>query len=627
MRLFDRVVVATAPNEVQLPITIIAIDEESLQQLGQWPWPRSAHARLLEKLREAEAAIVVFDVVFAEPSADPKQDAAFAAAIRGFGPVVLAANLEYRETSLLRQWVRTDPLPLFVEAGAGAGLASIRTDGDGVVRAVPLSQGALWLETIGRFDRARPGIVRHLSAAEGDRIRYLGPPGTFPTYSYYRMLEPEKYLSANWKEVLRDNIVLVGRTLRVTSDLKAVESDAFFTPFLAKTGQMMPGVEVHANVIANMITGEKLHEAPREASIALVVVAAVLCAIVMRAWLPLVSAAWAIMMLTALVALDVWLFQMRRMWIPPGAAAATIAFAYAGFGIRGFLAEQARRRELRQAFSQYVSPEIVAAIVRSPEMLRLGGERRELVLLFTDLEGFTSLSEQLPPEQVATILNRHLSDMTDVVLEHGGTVDKFVGDAVMAFWGAPTLHRDSAWRAVRAAIAMQARMEAMRAESRSPLEKGIRMRIGVHRGEAIVGNFGGARRFDYTAIGDNVNLAARIEGVNKAYGTGLLVSGEVASALGDTIRLRPVDSVRVKGRRSAVDLFTPCDDPALVERTAAALAAYRQGDWDAALREWRAIASAYPEDTLARTFLERLVQWQSTGWPAPWDGVTTLETK
>jgi adenylate cyclase len=623
------VVVATAPGEVSLPITIIAVDEESMESMQKaWPWPRSTHARLLEQLKEAGAALVAFDIVFAEPSADPREDAAFAKAIRDFGgPVILAANLEYRETAFVRQWVRTDPLPALIDAGATTGLASIKTDPDGVVRNVPLSQGAFWLEVIGRFDRARPGLVRHLSASEGDRIRYLGPPQTFTTLPYFRVLDPDKHLSPNWRDVLRDNIVLVGRSLKATADLRAVEADAFFTPFFAKTSQLMPGVEIHANVIANMATGEALHEAPREASVLLVLAATLLGGLAMFRWRPLTSAGAVIAIAAAIAALGAWLFHSRRLWIPPGAAAATLAFAYAGFGIRAFVAEQARRRELRRAFAQYVSPALVAEIVADPLRLKLGGDRREITMLFTDLAGFTSISERLRPEEVARLLNRHLSEMTDIVMSRGGTLDKFIGDAVMAFWGAPMADPEHSLHAVQAAIEMQSRMAALRADASGGAERELRMRIGLHRGECIVGNFGGTHRFDYTAVGDNVNLASRLEGVNRMYGTDILVSGEVAQALGGAVRLRPVDSVRVKGRRGAVELFTPCEDASLVERTVSALALYRNGEWAEAMQAWEALARDYPRDAVADLFVARLRQWSTSGWPAAWDGVTVLESK
>ena len=628
LKSFDWLTVRTAPNEAALPITILSIDEESMAAVGkQWPWPRGVHAQLLNKLKEAGVAVVAFDIVFAEPDSRPEEDAAFARAIKDFGPVVLAANLEYRETRYARQWVRTDPRPQFLEAGGVAGLATVKTDADGVLRNVPISQGAFWLEVVARFDKARPGIARNLSVSESDRIRYLGGAQTFTTIPYYRLLDPEKLLADNWKEALRDNIVLIGRGLKTTPDLNAVEADMFFTPFFSNDGQLVPGVEVQATLVSNMMTGETLREAPAALSMVLVLAMTFLAWLTMRTWHPWRSGAWAIAAVALVAILDFCLFRYQRLWLPATAAIATMVLAYAGQGARGFLSEQARRKELRRAFSQYVSPAVVDEIIADPQMLKLGGDRRELTLLFTDLAGFTSISEALPAEDVAKILNRHLGEMTEIVIGHKGTVDKFIGDAVMAFWGAPIPDPDQSRHALEAAIEMQKTVAAMRAELAATGGPTMRMRIGLHRGECIVGNMGGSNRFDYTAIGDNVNLAARLEGVNNVYGTGILVSDAVAKAVGGTPTLRPVDTVRVKGKKNAVDLFTPCDDPVLIEKTIAALDAYRRGEWTLAVARWQALCDAYPDDPVGRVFLARLRAWAERGHPESWDGITELESK
>jgi adenylate cyclase len=628
LKTFDWLTVRTAPNQALLPITVLAIDEESMGAIGrQWPWPRGIHAQLLDRLKEADVAVVAFDVVFAEPDPLPEEDLAFARAIRNFGPVVLASNLEYRETQVVRQWVRTDPNPRFLEAGAVAGLASVRTDADGILRNVPISQGAFWLEIISRFDKARPGIARNLSVTENDRIRYLGGPQTFTTIPYYRLLEPEKYLSENWKDVLRDNIVLIGRGLKTTPDLTAVEADMFFTPFFASTGQMMPGVEIQATLVSNMMTGETLREAPGALTMVLVIAVTLLAWLTMKSWHPWRSGAWLLGLASLTLLLDWYLFQYQRQWLPAAAALATMTLAYAGQGARGFLAEQARRKELRRAFASYVSPTIVDEIIADPGKLKLGGDRRELTLLFTDLAGFTGISETRPAEEVAQILNRHLAEMTEVVISHKGTVDKFIGDAVMAFWGAPIPDADQSMNALDAAIDMQRKVAAMRSELLAAGGPKVRMRIGLHRGDCIVGNMGGANRFEYTAIGDTVNLASRLEGVNNVYGTGILLSDSVARAVEGRVTLRPVDTVRVKGRHQAVPLFTPCDDPELASKSTAALDSYRRGDWATALREWQELAQAYPDDPVCAVILARLRAWSERGWPEPWDGITELESK
>ena len=628
LKAFDWFTVHTAPDRVSLPITIVAIDEESMANVGlQWPWPRSLHARLLDRLRDAGAAVVAFDVVFAEPSAEPQEDRLFAQAIREFGSVVLAANLEYRDTAATRQWIRIDPLPALLDAGATAGLATIKTDPDGFQRSIPMSENALWREVLAKFAQRHPGVVARTQGTESERIRYVGGAGTFVRIPYYRLLDPDKYLSANWREALRDNIVLVGRSLKTTTDLNIVQPDMFMTPFFSTTQELMPGVEVQANIIANMITGDTLSEAPRYYAILLVIAATLLVALTMPSWQPLHSGLWALGLGVAIALADWYLFRYQRVWLPAGAALSVVALGYAGQGARGFLREQARRKEIRRAFALYVSPEIVDEIVAHPESLRLGGDRRELTLLFTDLAGFTSISEKLSAEAVAQLLNRHLTEMTAIVMRHGGTVDKFIGDAVMAFWGAPIADADQSLHAVEAAIEMQRAIADMRAKLAAAGSPALHMRIGLHRGECIVGNMGSIDRFAYTAVGDCVNLASRLEGVNNVYGTGILLSDAVAHAVADRISLRPVDTVRVKGKQQPVALFTPCADPALVAQTVAALARYTHAEWAPALAQWENLAAAYPEDPVARIFIARLRLWSAQGWPQSWDGVTTLGAK
>ncbi len=624
---YDVLTVLTAPGEVTLPITLIAIDEESMGAMGQqWPWTRGTHAKLLGKLKEAGVSLAAFDVVFSEPSRDPAEDAAFAKAIREFGaPVVLAAALEYRETAHARQWVRADPIKAFQEAGAVTGLASVTTDPDGVLRRMPVSQGAFWLAVVTAFDRANPGIARNLSVTENDRIRYLGGAQTFTTIPYHRLLDPEKLLSPNWKDVLNGNIVLVGRVITTAPELNLVEQDMFFTPFTASTGQLTPGVETQATMVANMIAGEARQEAPRSHGIALALLAALAAGLAMRPWHPWKSGAIVAGLAVLVAGLEYALFRWQSLWVPGGAAMATLALAYVSEGSRSYLGEQARRLALRRAFATYVSPTLVDEILADPSKLKLGGDRLDITIVFTDLAGFTGVSEKLPAEQVAALLNRHLAEMTDIVISHGGTVDKFIGDAVMALWGAPLPDADQSRHALEAAIEMQQATAKFAQELAGTGGPVLRMRVGLHRGECIVGNLGGHNRFEYTAIGDAVNLASRLEGVNNVYGTGILASDAVASASG--MRLRRVDAVRVKGRHQAVELFTPCADAALLERSERALEAYRAGRWDEARELWASLARDHPDDPVAKVFVARIEGWAMAGWPEPWDGVTTLESK
>ena len=235
-----------------------------------------------------------------------------------------------------------------------------------------------------------------------------------------------------------------------------------------------------------------------------------------------------------------------------------------------------------------------------PERLVLGGERREVTMMFTDLEGFTALTERLGAEQVAQILNLHFSRATAIIKRHRGAVNRFIGDAIMAMWGAPVEDPGQAANACLAACAMQRDMEALRAELGARGLPPMRMRIGLHSCVAVVGNLGSSDRFDYTAIGDGVNLAARLEGVNKLYGTSILVSGATAAKVGGAVALRPVDRVIVKGKTEAVEIFTPCADESLNEVNARAIAAWRGRRWDESAACWREDLRRHPDAALPR---------------------------
>ena len=247
--------------------------------------------------------------------------------------------------------------------------------------------------------------------------------------------------------------------------------------------------------------------------------------------------------------------------------------------------------------------------------------------MFGDLAGFTTMSEHLSPENVAAILNRCLSAVTPIVVHHGGTVDKFIGDCIMAFWGAPLADPDHALNACRAAEAMQQAVAVLREEFERAGRPPVRMRIGINSGTAVVGNMGSADLFDYTAIGDDVNLAARLEGVNKLYGSDVLLAETTAAAVHDRIPLRRVDRVRVKGRHQAVEIYTFLHHPEVEKLNEDAIQAYRERRWDDAESRWRQILDAVPGDPIAVAYLERIAVYRQAPPPDNWDGAYALESK
>ena len=626
LALFDLYTVASAPGRSALPITVIGVDEPSFAALKQaWPWPRAWHGQLLDRLKEAGAAVVAFDVVFAEPSADARQDEAFAAAIHRFGPVVLAADLVYTETPAARQWLRVEPLPAFVAAGASAGIASVDLDPDSALRRIPTYRDAFWKVIIERFRTSHPEMADAPAATPDLRINYRGGPRTYTYIPYYQMLDPDRHLPSNWREFLKDNIVLIGRNSHSGLDIGMAQADLFATPFLRSRRELTPGVEIQATLVDNLISGDPRRELPALWSHLATLLSALFAHFAMRRWQPLRSGLVAAGGVAALGGGGYLLFTAQLLWLPVASAVLAVLLIYLAQGGVAYWFERRQRQQIKNAFSLYVSPEVVEEVIANPERLRLGGERREVTVMFTDLAGFTSISEMMSPESVATLLNRHLTDMTEIIHRERGTVDKFIGDAVMAFWGAPLADPEQSVHATRAALAMQESMARLRWEILAEGGPALHMRIGLHRGECIVGNMGSEQRFDYSAIGDTVNLASRLEGANKPYGTGILLSQTVADAVADVIPVRPVDIVRVKGKTQGVAIFTPCDSTELRQHTAALVDAYRSGNLAAANTACDALEACAPDDPLGATYRQRLLKLAATGLPAGWDGIADLE--
>jgi adenylate cyclase len=625
-KLVDRMMVASAPKQSAFPITLIGIDEASFAELAlQWPWPRRLHGELIDQLAAAGAAVIAFDIVFSEPS-NKEDDKLFAAAVRRAGNVVLAADRVYHESNSIRQWIRLDPIPAFTDAGAQVGLASVALDPDLVVRQLPVSGDALWRTIVVRLIREHPDITPNLGIAAGSLIRYAGGDHTFPYVSYHEVVKPTGSIPEGF---FKDQIVIIGRDVKAAPDVESAQADLFATPFVESTGWLMPGAELHANIIETVLGNNAVTPLPKAAHALLLGLAVALCAVAMRRWQPLWSLLFGVLLFAAILGAAWGVFVTWNLWLPVASSLAIIPAMYVGLGGWSYLAEQARRKAITQAFSLYVTPQVVDQLIAHPERINLGGESREITIMFTDLAKFTTLSETLPPERVVHLLNRHFTDMTDIVLEHEGTVVSFIGDAIMAFWGAPLADDDQAYRAVASAVAMQKAMETMRADFAKEGLPAVNMRVGIHSGSAVVGNLGSAKRFDYTAIGDDVNLAARLEGTNKLYGTGIIVSGatakKIATRADGVVALRLIDRVIVKGKSQAVEIFTPCDDPQVLELSEQAIQLYRNREWDAAescLRELLAIA---PEDGIARIYLARIAAFRVDPPAEGWDGAMELE--
>lgn len=529
---------------------IVAVDEPSLAELAiQWPWPRDLHARLVQAVRAAGAKATGLDIIFADPTR-PDADAALAAAL---GPdVVLAADETLIETPHADQLIRVEPLPALTASGARSGVATISLDGDGALRRMPGYPDSFARQLL-RLTGSDP------PAGGGGLLQVFGPARTYPTVSYYQALDPEAFLPEGF---FRGRVVIVGLSLQNAPTVEAGGADAYATPYTLLSGRLTSGAELQATMFDNLRTGLLIAPASEALRLAVIVLAALLAAITVwrgTGWRTVVAAVAA----TLAIAAGSWmLLAEARLYVAPVGPALAFALVAAGQGARDYAAERRQRREITRAFRQYLSPVLVERLASDPGLLRLGGERRTLSILFTDVRGFTTIAEGMKddPERLTTLVNRLLNPLSRVVLEHGGTIDKYIGDCVMAFWNAPLDEPDHAARAVQAALAMVDALAALNSELAAETKPGeapvvLGIGIGINTGECIVGNMGSDLRFDYSAIGDAVNLASRLEGKTRDYDVPIIIGPETARLIAGRFVVTELDRVAVKGRDEMLQIY------------------------------------------------------------------------
>jgi adenylate cyclase len=458
------------------------------------------------------------------------------------------------------------------------------------------------------------------------QIDFHGPPRTYPWYSLSDVVAGKLPHGADLKKVFGGKIVLIGPTAIGIGDLRP-------TPFETTS---FPGVEVHANFIDNLLTGEYIHRGLRENAIDIGFI--LLFSLVAGVTLSVVPAGRATIVLIGALLLFWWLcyylFASRRIWIAMFLPTTTLALNYVGIVSYRFFFEEREKKKVRAAFGQYVAPGVVDRLLKEPDLLRLGGDEKELTAMFTDIRGFTAISEGLSPGALVELLNEYLSEMTEVIFRNWGTLDKYIGDAIMAFWGAPFPQPDHAERACRAALEMLQVLRRLQdkwlAEGRSQINIGV----GINTGPMVVGNMGSNRRFNFTIMGDNVNLASRLEGINKEFGTRLVISEYTYRAAGKNLVVRELDLIRVKGKMRPVRIYEllALDNEKekyadLVERFQQGLECYRGGQWDAATEIFEKLVQDYPADKPTRVFLERCHHLIGQPPEGVWDGVFTMTHK
>lgn len=532
---------------------LVAIDEPSFADIGlPWPWPRGFHGRLIESLRGAGARVIAFDVVFAEPG-DAEQDARFAAAL---GPDVVLASTEAvidRPEAVEKKQVL--PIEMFLETGVGTGNAAVDLDEDGVFRLMPWREGAFAAATLQRAGEPA-------GAPPGALIQFLSPgDGAIDVYSYYQALDAATLLPP---EAFKDRIVIVGLRLNFAADVRQGGTDSFPTSATLRTRQLYSGAEMQAVVLQNLKHGLWLRVLPEWAIVVLTAIAAFAGVWLNRRFQPL-HAALTLAVGGALILVDGYLIlRFMRWWIGVTYPLLALTAAVGTQTALSVLTERAARRRITTAFQYYLPPSMVDMVARDPSLLKLGGQQRELTILFCDVRGFTAIAEALKdqPERLVLLMNRVLTRLSDVVFETGGTIDKYIGDCVMAFWNAPLSDPEHARHAALAALKMVDAIATLNADlAREANAEGrnapsIAVGIGINTGLCIVGNMGSQRRFNYSAVGDAVNLASRLESLSKTYDRTIIISEATRALIAPWFETVELGSTPIRGRSEPVSVHT-----------------------------------------------------------------------
>ena len=702
--IYDARLQVTMPRGVDERIVILDIDEKSLQEVARWPWPRDVMADLIEKLfGKYEAAIVAFDVVFAEadyssgirvldelaqgplkdlppflqsyralrPTLD--NDGRFAQAIKG-KPVVLGYYLNSEKDAKRIAAIPEPVLPKgtfqgrnipftswigyggnleqFTKNAASAGHFNPITDPDGVVRRVPMIaelDGAYYealslavVRTILGFPKVEPGyapdrfLQRGYTGLEWLQVGPLAIPvdetasALIPyrghKFSFAYVSLADVLAGRVPPERLKGKIALVGTTAPGLLDLRSTPVDNVF-----------PGVEVHANLIAGMLDKKIKLKPPY--MLGAEVVLLLLGGVTLSLLLPMLAPLWATLAIlagiVAVTGLNVAIWTEADMVLPLAASLLMTVALYTVNMAYGYFVEARSKRQFTELFGQYVPPELVDRMARDPEKYNMEPRAAELTILFSDVRGFTSISETLKPEELREYINEYLTDMSSIIRSrHHGTLDKYIGDAIMAFWGAPVDDAQHARHGVLAALDMQKERKTLNEKFAARGWPTLKIGVGVNSGNVRVGDMGSQVRRAYTVMGDPVNVASRLEGRTKYYGVGILV-GEPTRNLVKDVVFKEIDRIKVKGKDEAVSIYEPLGLDGEVERAQLdeiklwhqTLRAYRAQQWDQVEVSLLNLQRMHPGRELYALYAERVTQFRRSPPPAGWDGVTSFDEK
>ncbi len=669
---------ASHPEEADSSIVLIAIDQNSLENFQNqnviWPWPRDFYALVVDYLHAAGARSVSFDILFDRRDFDRREsegavtDSIFAESMKNSGNVLLVTYLSKRLKGdepggvildrqltdgtfppvAIPQFNRANaPLPEFQDAARTVAVTNFESDPDGIARRVPLIYqfNKRYIPYFGlanyMVDKDIPlsqlsDVVRTIPVSNDGHflIYWYGKGGTDGVFKYYpisRVITSALKYKAGAVPTLplslfKNKEVIVGGTAPGLLDTRP-------TPFTSL--EVYPGMEIHATILSNLLNEHFLRDLPLWLTYSMIAVLSLLSAVIFFRIRRLSAAIVTfLVVLAAFVGLTFLLFYNEKVWLlmvtPSVALISTFAFS----AFFSYATEGRQRRELRRAFNRYLSPAVVSQIVESSGALELGGNTVEGTVYFSDIKDFTNIAESMQPKELVAYLNEYFTLASDLILKRDAMLDKYIGDAIMAIFGAPIPKPDHANQACLTALEIQRSLEAFYKKKSSQTPR-FTTRIGLNSGKMIVGNIGSSKRLDYTAIGDTVNLASRLEGVNKFFGTRIIISEHVYRLAKDAIETRELDLIRVKGKNVPIRIYELVgergtlneNDQEFLALFHEALEYYRNRQFDQAARQFENLLNVKPDDGPCTTYVERSKLLAIQKMPEQWDGVFTLTTK
>jgi adenylate cyclase len=699
LRTFDLYQNLRPRETVSRPVVIVDIDEASLREIGQWPWPRTIVADLVTQLAQLGVVAIAFDVIFAEPDRMspsiaatsfrdldddtrnklrnlPSNDEVLAEAIRRsrvvVGQVGSATAVPRTEADAALQTgfaVRgPDPTPFIVtfagllrnvpaieQAAAGRGVFSIQPERDGIVRRVPIimrAQGALVPSLSIELLRVVTNSGAILVGTDQAGVQSVAVPGLqLPTdqngrfWVHFNRHDPARYISAKDvltggvpREHVEDKLVLIGTSAVGLLDVKT-------TPVAAA----MPGVEVHAQVLESTLS-KSLLTYPNYA-IGAELLLALLVGLTIIVAAPMLRASTIIavgaVLFAALIGASWYVFSQHNLLIDFTYPLMSIGFVYLTLIFVNYFKEQKQRQQIRAAFGYYLSPALVEQLARSPEKLVLGGEERRMTVLFSDVRGFTTISEHYKhdPQRLTRLMNRFLTPLTNAIIERKGTIDKYIGDAIMAFWNAPLDDPQQESNACEAALEMLARADKLNQEFKREAEQNggkympLNVGIGLNTGPCVVGNMGSDFRFNYSVLGDTVNVASRLEARTKDYRIPIVIGAQTEQQAKEKFATMEIDRIQVKGKTEPETVFTvlgraelrqDSNFQELRELTARMLRLYRAQDWASAIGAielCRKAGERFGIVALYDMYAERIETLRRDPPPLDWNGIYEAESK